>query len=68
MDALSTCELQELTVVEDFENNDGEESEVDITQDTISIIASEIDINENIIHKDRIKMIIKELYMESMTL
>jgi DNA repair exonuclease SbcCD nuclease subunit len=68
MDALSTCELQELTVVEDFENNDNEESEVDITQDTISIIASEIDMNENIIHKDRIKMIIKELYMESMTL
>jgi DNA repair exonuclease SbcCD nuclease subunit len=68
MDALATCELQELTVVEDFENNDGEESEVDITQDTISIIASEIDMNENIIHKDRIKMIIKELYMESMTL
>jgi hypothetical protein len=57
-----------LTVVEDFENNDNEESEVDITQDTISIIASEIDMNENIIHKDRIKMIIKELYMESMTL
>ncbi len=68
MDALATCELQELTVVEDFENNDNEESEVDITQDTISIIASEIDMNENIIHKDRIKMIIKELYMESMTL
>jgi len=68
MDALSTCELQELTVVEDFENNDNEESEVDITQDTISIIASEIDMNENITNKDRIKMIIKELYMESMTL
>jgi hypothetical protein len=45
-----------------------EENEVDITQDTISIIASEIDLNENILHKDRIKMLVKELYMESMSL
>lgn len=68
MDALATCELQELTVIEDFENNDNEDSEVDITQDTISIIASEVDMNENIQNKDKIKMIIKELYMESMAL
>lgn len=68
IDILNSCELQELTVIEDFESNSMEENEVDITQDTISIIASEIDSNENILHKDRIKMLVKELYMESMSL
>lgn len=68
VDALNACELQEFSIIEDFENTDLEESEIDITKDTISIIASEVDMNENIKDKDKIKMIIKELYMESLTI
>jgi DNA repair exonuclease SbcCD nuclease subunit len=68
MESLMNCELQELSVVEEIERDLSDDDAVDMSQDTLSIIAKEIDSNENIIHKDRIKNVIKELYMESMTL
>lgn len=65
IDILMTCDLQELSIVEEFNRSEDEEVEVDITQDTISIIASEIDANEHIQNKEKVKNVIRELYMES---
>lgn len=67
IDTLMQCELQELSVVEEFERSSDSDEAIDITQDTLSIIASEIDSNENIHNKEKIKNVIRELYVESLS-
>ena len=68
VELLNDCELQEFSIIEEFDNSTSNDADVDITQDTISIIANEIDVNENLLNKEKLKMIVKELYMESMTI
>ena len=64
IDILNSCEPQEMTIIEEFETTGDVDGEVDMTQDTISIIANEVENSENITNKEKIKTLIKELYME----
>jgi DNA repair exonuclease SbcCD nuclease subunit len=66
IDILYSCELQELTVIEEAEKSDDIDTTVDMTQDTISIIIKEVDNMDNVSNKDKLKNILKELYLESM--
>jgi len=67
IDILYSCELQELTVIEEIERNEDDGEEIDMSEDTISIIAKEIDIIDSIKDKQKMKTLIKEIYMESIT-
>jgi hypothetical protein len=67
IDILYSCELQELTVIEEVERNQDDGEEIDMSEDTISIIAKEIDIIDSIKDKQKMKTLIKEIYMESIT-
>ena len=69
MDKLYECGAAKVTTVEDYEcSDDNEEDVVDLAQDTVTIINNEIDTLEEIQDKDRMKRIIKDLYMESLSL
>jgi DNA repair exonuclease SbcCD nuclease subunit len=69
MDKLYECGAAKVTTVEDYEcSDDNEEDVVDLSQDTVTIINNEIDTLEEIQDKDRMKRIIKDLYMESLSL
>ena len=41
---------------------------IDITEDTVSIINKEIDDLQNDLNKDKLKLIIKDLYMEALSI
>jgi predicted phosphodiesterase len=64
IDILNSCEPQELTIIEEIESSADSDSEIDMTQDTISIISKEVDSCEHITNKEKIKVLIKEIYME----
>jgi len=59
-----------LTVIEDMGVDDTEEDSLDISKDTVSIINDEVDIMTNVPddQKSRIKSLMRELYMESLSL
>ena len=64
MDKLYNIPTQEITVIEDY----GEKtvnSIIDVSEDTLSIINKEIDDLQNDLNKDKLKLIVKDLYMES---
>ena len=44
-----------------------DDAEVDVSEDTITIISKEIDGMEQIEDKNKLKLIIKDLYMESLS-
>lgn len=67
LDKLYKIRTHELTIVDDYAEKD-EKSSIDITEDTISIINKEIDTLENDLNKDKLKLIIKDLYMEALSL
>jgi DNA repair exonuclease SbcCD nuclease subunit len=69
MDKLYECGAAKVTTVEDYDcSNDNEDEMVDLAQDTVTIINDEIDTLEEIQDKDRMKRLIKDLYMESLSL
>ena len=69
MDKLYECGAAKVTTIEDYDCSDENEDEmVDLAQDTVTIINNEIDTLEEIQDKDRMKRIIKDLYMESLSL
>jgi len=68
VDYILSNEPQEFTIIEDLDNQQEKEDDVDVTQDTLTIIAKEIDNTEQIKNKEKVKTIIKDLYIESMSL
>ena len=68
MDKLYDCGVAKITVVEEYDNSDWTQEEiVDLAQDTVTLINNEVDALEEIKDKDRMKRLIKELYMESLS-
>jgi DNA repair exonuclease SbcCD nuclease subunit len=67
IDAIYTLNPQQLTIVEEYTDKQNP-IDIDITEDTMSIINKEIDNLEHIQDKTKLKIIIKDLYMESLTL
>jgi len=69
MDKLYDCGVAKITVVEEMNVSDWSEEEiVDLAQDTVTLINGEVDAMEEVKDKDKMKRIIKELYMESLAL
>jgi len=61
--------IQHLQIVEDTSiGSKLDDSDVDVSEDTITIISKEIDGMESISDKNKLKLIIKDLYMESLSL
>ena len=67
IDALYSLNPQQLTIVEEYSEKQNS-IDIDITEDTMSIINKEIDLLEHIQDKTKLKVIIKDLYMESLTI
>lgn len=69
MDKLYEAGVAKITTVEDYiEVVDNEEGSVDLAQDTVTLINNEIDLIEEVKDKNKMKRIIKDLYMESLSL
>tara|TARA_R100000808_G_C2145747_1_gene153576 strand:- start:29 stop:1084 length:1056 start_codon:yes stop_codon:yes gene_type:complete len=69
MDKLYEAGVAKITVVEDIIDSEWTKEEiVDISQDTVTIINNEIDALEEVEDKPRMKKLIKDLYMESLSL
>jgi uncharacterized ubiquitin-like protein YukD len=64
---LYTIETQELTIIDDFTEKI-ENPEIDITQDTLSIINKEIDALNNDLNKEKLKSLVKDIYTEALSL
>ena len=67
IDALYELDVSDISVIEDFSTNLEQDEKVDLAQDTLTIINTEIDLIETDLNKDSLKRIMKTLYMESMT-
>ena len=69
MDKLYEVGVSKITVVEDMtEDEMTDEESVDLAQDTVTLINNEIDSMEEVEDKDKMKRLIKDLYMESLSL
>jgi len=69
MDALYEAGVAKITVVEDIIDSEWTKEEiVDLAQDTVTLINNEIDAIEEVDDKPRMKKLIKDLYMESLSL
>ena len=70
LDKLYDVKVANLTVIEDMGVDDTEEDSLDISKDTVSIINDEVDTMTNVPddQKSRIKSLMRELYMESLSL
>lgn len=61
--------IQYLQIIEDTSiASKLDDGEVDVTEDTITIISKEIDSMESIEDKNKLKLIVKDLYMESLSI
>lgn len=69
LDALNKVGIQQLQIVEDNSiASKLDDVEVDVSEDTITIISKEIDAMSDVQDKNKLKLIIKDLYMESLNL
>jgi len=69
MDKLYDCGVAKITVVEELIDSEWTKEEiVDLAQDTVTLINNEIDAIEEVQDKARMKKLIKDLYMESLSL
>ena len=69
MDRLYDEGVAKITVVEDIIDSEWTKEEiVDLAQDTVTLINNEIDAIEEVQDKPRMKKLIKDLYMESLSL
>jgi len=59
--------VSDISVIEDFSADLEQEEKVDLAQDTLTIISTEIDLIETDLDKDSLKRKMKTLYMESIT-
>ena len=68
MDKLYDAGVAKITIVEDIIDSDWTQEEiVDLAQDTVTLINNEIDKIEEVQDKPRMKKLIKDLYMESLS-
>jgi DNA repair exonuclease SbcCD nuclease subunit len=67
IDAIYTLNPQQLTIVEEYTDKQNN-IDIDITEDTMSIINKEIDLLNHVQDKSKLKVLIKDLYMESLTI
>jgi len=67
LDKLYQHKVIDVTVVEDMSDFVIEEESIDMAKDTLTIINDEIDHDDNIEEKGKIKQIIRELYMEGLS-
>ena len=69
MDKLYDCGVAKITIVEELDNSAWTQEEiVDLAQDTVTLINNEVDALEEVKDKARMKQLIRELYMESLSL
>ena len=69
MDKLYDAGVAKITVVEELNNSDWTKEEiVDLGQDTVTLINNEIDIMDEVKDKEKMKRLVKDLYMESLSL
>ena len=69
MDKLYESGVAKITIVEDIIDSEWTKEEiVDLAQDTVTLINNEIDSIEEVNDKSRMKKLIKDLYMESLSL
>ena len=69
MDKLYDAQVNTVTIVEDLTQDDIDEEEVvDMSKDTLTLIMNEIDSMDEVTDKGKLKSIIRELYMESLSL
>ena len=69
VDSLNSVGVLGIQVVEDTSiSSKLDDLEVDVSEDTITIIAKEIDGMQDIEDKNKLKLIIKDLYMESLSI
>ena len=69
MDKLYDCGVAKITIVEDVVSSEWTKEEiVDLAQDTVTLINNEIDVIKEVKDKARMKKLIKDLYMESISL
>ena len=69
MDKLYEAGVAKITIVEDIIDSEWTKEEiVDLAQDTVTLINNEIDAIEEVDDKPRMKKLIKDLYMESLSL
>ena len=69
MDKLYEAGVAKITIVEDVIDSEWTKEEiVDLAQDTVTLINNEIDSIEEVNDKTRMKKLIKDLYMESLSL
>ena len=69
MDKLYDCGVSKITIVEELDNSAWTQEEiVDLAQDTVTLINNEVDALEEVKDKARMKRLIKDLYMESLSL
>jgi hypothetical protein len=67
IEKLYNTDIQELTIVDDYGEKQQNNS-INIGEDTLSIINKEIDLIENDLNKTKLKLLIKDLYMEALSL
>jgi len=69
MDNLYDSGVAKITIVEDIIDSEWTKEEiVDLAQDTVTLINNEIDTIEEVQDKPRMKKLVKDLYMESLSL
>lgn len=69
IEGIAKVGVQQLQIIEDTSiSSKLDDAEVDVSEDTITIISKEIDTMEDIGDKNKLKLIIKDLYMESLSL
>ena len=69
MDKLYDVGVAKITIVEELINSDWTKEEiVDLGQDTVTLINNEIDSMDEVKDKEKMKRLIKDLYMESLSL
>ena len=68
MDKLYEAGVAKITIVEEITDSEWTKEEmVDLAQDTVALINNEIDAIEEVQDKQRMKILIKDLYMESLS-
>jgi hypothetical protein len=67
IDSLYAAPVYDMSIVEDYQERQSD-TDIDIAEDTLSIINKEIDALEKVKDKTKLKVLIKDLYMESLTL
>ena len=69
MNCLDENGVAKITVVEDIEDSEWTKEEmVDLAQDTVTLINNEIDQMDEVEDKDKMKQVIRDLYLESISL